>query len=88
MFQAKLSNVQRAEKKLRLYDHITSDLFRRKLADTGKLTQQLLDLDVEEVKDPAARLPDPVVLLDFLDVEIVGFAGGVARQRRRLQMRT
>jgi hypothetical protein len=51
MFQVKLSNVQRAEKKLRLYDHITSELFRRKLADTGKLAQQLLDLDVDEVKD-------------------------------------
>jgi hypothetical protein len=51
MHQTRLSHVERAEKKLRLYDHITSDLFRRKLADTGKLTQQLLDLDVEEVKD-------------------------------------
>jgi hypothetical protein len=51
MFQAKLSNVQRADKKLRLYDHITSDVFRRKLTDTGKLSQQLLDLDVEEVKE-------------------------------------
>jgi hypothetical protein len=51
MHQTKLSNVQRAEKKLLLYEHITSDVFRRKLADTGKLTQQLLDLDVEEVKD-------------------------------------
>lgn len=51
MFQIKLSNVQRAEKKSRLYDHITSDMFRRKLADTGKLTQQLLELDVEEVKE-------------------------------------
>lgn len=26
-------------------------MFRRKLADTGKLAQQLLDLDVEEVKE-------------------------------------
>jgi len=51
MHQTRLSTVQRAEKKLRLYDHITSDVFRRKLADTGKLTQQLLDLDVEEVKE-------------------------------------
>jgi hypothetical protein len=51
MFQAKLSGVQRADKKLRLYEHITSELFRRKLADTGKLTQQLLDLDVDEVKE-------------------------------------
>lgn len=50
MFQTRLSNEQRTEKKLRLYDHITSDVFRRKLADTGKLTEQLLDLDVEEVK--------------------------------------
>ncbi len=51
MHQARLSNVERADKTLRLYDHITSDVFRRKLADTGKLTQQLLDLDVEEVKE-------------------------------------
>jgi hypothetical protein len=51
MFQARLSSEQRADKKLRLYDHITSELFRRKLADTGKLAQQLLDLDVEEVKE-------------------------------------
>ena len=51
MFQQKLSNVQRTDKKLRLYEHITSELFRRKLADTGKLTQQLLELDVEEVKE-------------------------------------
>jgi hypothetical protein len=26
-------------------------VFRRKLSDTGKLAQQLLDLDVEEMKD-------------------------------------
>ena len=51
MQQTRLSTVQRAEKKQRLYDHITSDVFRRKLADTGMLAQQLLDLDVEEVKD-------------------------------------
>jgi len=51
MFQARLSSDERADKKLRLYDHITSDLFRRKLVDAGKLTQQLLDLDVEEVKE-------------------------------------
>jgi len=51
MFQTRLSNEQRAEKKLRLYDHITADVFRRKLADTGKLTQQLLDLEVEEHKE-------------------------------------
>jgi hypothetical protein len=43
--------VERAGKTLRLYDHITSDVFRRKLADTGKLSQLLLDLDVEEVKE-------------------------------------
>lgn len=51
MFQTRLSNAQRTEKKLRLYEHITSEMFRRKLADTGKLAQQLLDLDVEEVKE-------------------------------------
>jgi hypothetical protein len=50
MHQARLSSEQRADKKLRLYDHITSELFRRKLADTGKLAQQL-DLDVDEVKE-------------------------------------
>jgi hypothetical protein len=51
MHQTRLSHVQRTEKKLRLYDHITSELFRRKLTDTGKLTQQLLDLDVDELKE-------------------------------------
>lgn len=51
MHQTRLSSAEREDKKLRLYDHITSELFRRKLADTGKLTQQLLDLDVEEVKE-------------------------------------
>jgi hypothetical protein len=51
MHQTKLSNVERAEKKARLYEHITSDVFRRRLDDTGKLTQQLLDLDVDELKD-------------------------------------
>jgi hypothetical protein len=51
MHQARLSIEQRDEKKLRLYDHITSELFRRKLSDTGKLTQQLLDLDVDEFKE-------------------------------------
>lgn len=51
MHQTRLSRVERAEKKLRLYDHLTSELFRRKLSDTGKLTQQLLDLDVEEFKE-------------------------------------
>jgi hypothetical protein len=51
MHQTKLSNVQRADKKLRLYDHITSEMFRRRLADVGKLTQELLDVDVEEVKE-------------------------------------
>lgn len=51
MYKAKLSNVQRAEKKSRLYDHITSDTFRRKLADSGKLTEQLLEIDVDELKE-------------------------------------
>jgi len=51
MFQTRLSVAQRADKKSKLYDHITSELFRRKLDDSGKLTRQLLDLDVEEVKD-------------------------------------
>lgn len=51
MFQTRLSVAQRADKKSKLYDHITSELFRRKLDDAGKLTRQLLDLDVEEVKD-------------------------------------
>lgn len=51
MHQTRLSQVERNEKKLRLYNHITSDLFRRKLTDTGKLAQQLLDLDVDELKE-------------------------------------
>src|SRR5215468_5492782 len=51
MHQTRLSHVERNDKKLRLYDHITSDLFHRKLTDTGKLTQQLLDLEVEELKE-------------------------------------
>jgi hypothetical protein len=51
MFQTRLSVAQRADKKSKLYDHITSELFRRKLDDTGKLARQLLDIDVEEVKE-------------------------------------
>lgn len=51
MFQTRLSIAQRADKKSKLYDHITSELFRRKLDDAGKLTRALLDLDVEEVKE-------------------------------------
>ncbi|TMQ13720.1 MAG: DUF2130 domain-containing protein [Deltaproteobacteria bacterium] len=51
MHQTRLSSEQRDEKKLRLYDHITSEQFRRKLADTGKLAEQLLDVDVDEVKE-------------------------------------
>jgi hypothetical protein len=51
MFQTRLSVAQRADKKSKLYDHITSELFRRKLEDSGKLARQLLDLDVEEVKE-------------------------------------
>jgi len=51
MHQTRLSHIERHDKKLRLYDHITSELFRRKLGDTGKLAQQLLELDVEELKE-------------------------------------
>jgi hypothetical protein len=51
MHQTRLSHIERKDKKLRLYDRITSELFRRKLGDTGKLAQQLLDLDVEELKE-------------------------------------
>src|SRR3954467_10674194 len=51
MHQTRLSQIERNDKKLRLYDRITSELFRRKLTDTGKLAQQLLDLDVEELKE-------------------------------------
>ncbi|HEX3477304.1 MAG TPA: DUF2130 domain-containing protein [Kofleriaceae bacterium] len=51
MHQTRLSQVERNDKKLRLYDHLTSDLFRRKLTDTGKLAQQLLELDVDELKE-------------------------------------
>lgn len=49
MFQARLSNEQRAEKKARLYDHITSDAFRRKLSDAQKVTQEVLDIEAEEL---------------------------------------
>lgn len=51
MHQTRLSHIERHDKKLRLYDHITSELFRRKLTDTGKLAQQLLEIDVEELKE-------------------------------------
>jgi hypothetical protein len=50
MFQARLSNEQRAEKKAKLYDHITSDAFRRKLTDAEKTTQDVLDIDAEELE--------------------------------------
>ena len=48
MFQSKLSNEQRVEKKARLYEHIASDAFRRRLADAEKLAQEVLDIDAEE----------------------------------------
>jgi hypothetical protein len=48
MFKNKLSNDQRVDKKARLYDHITSHAFRRKLADAEKITQEVLDIDAEE----------------------------------------
>ena len=48
MAKNRLSNEQRAEKKARLYDHITSDAFRRKLTDVDKVTEEIAELDVEE----------------------------------------
>jgi len=44
----KLSNEQRSEKKLRLYDHVTSDGFRRKLAEVEKVTAEVQEIDVDE----------------------------------------
>jgi len=42
--QATLSNIEKGK-------HGVSPQLTRKLADSGKLAQQLLDLDVEEMKD-------------------------------------
>ena len=47
MHKTKLSSEQRAEKKAVLYDHITSDGFRRKLADVDKVTTEIAELDAE-----------------------------------------
>lgn len=55
MFKSKVSSEQRAEKKALLYDHITSDGFRRKLADVDKVTEEIADLDAEE-QDTHARV--------------------------------
>lgn len=48
MFKNKLSSEQRAEKKALLYDHITSDAFRRKLTDVNKVTEEIAEIDAEE----------------------------------------
>lgn len=51
MHRTKLSDEKRAEKKLKLYDHITSTTFRRRLAEVGKLAEELGELAVEEKKE-------------------------------------
>jgi hypothetical protein len=48
MHKNKLSNEQRAEKKARLYDHITSDGFRRKLSDVEKALKDVQQIDADE----------------------------------------
>ena len=48
MHRAKLSTEQRAEKKVKLYDFVTSETFRQKLAEPGHIASALLELDVEE----------------------------------------
>lgn len=48
MHKTKLSNEQRAEKKLALYDHITSESFRRKLAELSKVTDEVEQIDADE----------------------------------------
>jgi hypothetical protein len=55
MFKNKLSSEQRAEKKALLYDHITSDAFRRKLTDVNKVTEEIAVIDAEE-QDTHARV--------------------------------
>jgi len=55
MFKNKLSSEQRAEKKALLYDHITSDAFRRKLTDVNKVTEEIAEIDAEE-QDTHARV--------------------------------
>jgi hypothetical protein len=46
--RAKLSTEERAEKKVKLYDFVTSATFRQKLAEPGLIAASLLELDVEE----------------------------------------
>ena len=48
MHKNKLTGEQRAEKKLQLYDHITSDGFRRKLSDLEKTLQEVQQIDADE----------------------------------------
>ena len=48
MHQAKLSTTERAQKKAKLYDFVTSEACRKKLAEPGRLAGALLQLDVEE----------------------------------------
>lgn len=48
MHKNKLSNEQRAEKKAALYDHVTSDAFRRKLAEVAKVMEEVGEIDAEE----------------------------------------
>ena len=48
MHKNKLSNEQRAEKKAALYDHVTSEAFRRKLAEVSKVTEEVEQIDADE----------------------------------------
>jgi hypothetical protein len=48
MHQAKLSTTERAQKKAKLYELVTSEACRKKLAEPSRLAGALLQLDVEE----------------------------------------
>lgn len=48
MFQAKLSTDERADKTAKLYAYINSDACRKKLSESGRIADALLELDVEE----------------------------------------
>ncbi len=50
MYVQGLSIKDRAGKMARLYSFITSESYSRKFSEAGKLTQEILDLDVEEKK--------------------------------------
>ncbi|MBV8758620.1 MAG: DUF2130 domain-containing protein [Deltaproteobacteria bacterium] len=48
MHKNKLSNEQRTEKKTALYEHITSEAFRRKLAEVSRVTDEVGQIDADE----------------------------------------